>query len=136
MKKLLNTERAGLDFGERTSSIHFSKSDKKYRSKRKKRYSKICNSKLFSYKENIQSRYIFIHLLSQIPVGVSSFISLLGGQSSFAYVLPVHWLVKRSKQVITVRFVIHFAISPTMTHPNQIYKQKFMKNANAKLQAP
>ena len=28
------------------------------------------------------------------------------------------------------------AMRPAVRHPNQIYKQKFMKNADAKLQAP
>ena len=73
-----------------------------------------------------------LHHLRLIPVSVPRSIVLLRGQSSSACFPPANRPVERSNLVLAVRP----AVRPAVAHPNQIYKQKFMKNADAKLQAP
>ena len=74
-----------------------------------------------------------IYLLRQIPVGVLRSIVLLRSQSSFACFSLVNQPIERSKLVLVVRPTVYPVVRPAVAHPNQIYKQKYMKNANAKL---
>ena len=69
-----------------------------------------------------------LHLLRLIPVSVPCSVNLLRGQSSSACFPPANRPVERSKFFPAMR--------PAVRHPNRIYKQRFMKNADAKLQAP
>lgn len=76
-----------------------------------------------------------IHLLRQIPVSVLCSIILLSSQSFSICFLPINQLVKRSKLVFAVHFIVHPIVHPAVIYPNQIYKQKVMKNVSTKFQA-
>ena len=93
---------------------------------------------------NSRSRHnpmrLILHLLWPIPIGILRSMILLRGQSSCACFPPANRPVVRSKLVLAVCPAVapamRSAMHPAVPHPNQIYKQKFMKNAGAKLQAP
>ena len=81
-----------------------------------------------------------LHLRWPIPTGILRSMVLLRGQSSSACFPPANRPLGRSKLVLALHPVVvpamRSAMSPAMRLPNRIYKQKFMKNADAKLQAP
>ncbi len=70
---------------------------------------------------------------------------MLNGPACFP---PANRPVERSKLVLAVRLAValemrpairpamRLAMRPAVPYPNQIYKQKFINNADAKLQAP
>ena len=77
-----------------------------------------------------------LHHLRLIPIGDPRSIVLLRGQSSSACFPPANRPVERPKLVLAVCPAVALAMRPAVPDPNQIYKRKFMKNADAKLHAP
>ena len=85
-------------------------------------------------------RATILHLRWPSPTGILRSMALLRGQSSSACFPHANRLVETSKVVLAVRATeapaMRSAMRSAVPQPNQIYKQIFMKNADAKFQAP
>ena len=78
-----------------------------------------------------------LHLQWPSPTEIIRLIILLRGQSSSACFPPANRPVEIHPAVVPpMRSAMPPAMPPAVPHPNQTYKLKFMKNADAKLQAP
>ena len=122
MRKLLNTEMAGLDFVREIVRFFFLKVTGNTNLKGKiniKKHAILC---YFLMVKIPDQNIPLIYLLRQISVGVLCSIVLLRSQSFFISFLSVNQSVERSKRDLAVRFAVHSVIHPAMAQPNQIYK--------------
>ena len=124
----LHTEKVGSRLWGRSCSILFPKSGGRYRYNRKNRCRKTCNSKLF-HRKKAQAKFPlfrdrFLHLLRRILPGTPRSIDLLRGQSSSAYFRRLLRGRNSSLQYV-----------PSVARSTKIYKEKLMKNADARIQA-
>ena len=90
-----------------------------------------------NFRSKHTSHATILHLRGPNPTGILHSMVLLRGQSSSACFPPANRPVEKSKLVLAVHPAVvpamRSAMRPAVRHPNQIYKQKFMKNAGAEL---
>ena len=132
----------------RSCSILFSRKMRKYIANKKNRCRKTCNYKPLSYGKNTEFEFPVkaqLHAPNSAPTITnshrnSSLNDLVERSKFFCMFSAANRPIMRSKLVLAVHSAVvpamRSAMRPAVRHPSQIYKQKFMKNADAKLQAP